>query len=116
LTPDSSFVARLDAVYLPLAQAQWVYGSRFGVTPGERAVAREVWLHPQFEFFRWFAEEPLLLRTDTGNALSCAWFQDLRFFTPGRGTWPFRYGMCRETGGQWRIYQLLGDNTKVPVR
>jgi inner membrane protein len=115
IAPDAGFLANLDAAYLPLAQAQWVFGSRFGASEAERAVAREVWSHPQFEFFRWFAEEPVLLRVDAGNPSTCAWFQDLRFFTPGRNAWPFRYGMCRETGGDWRTYQLSGENTKLPV-
>ena len=115
LGPDSGFIRRLDAIYLPLSQAQWVFASRFGTTESERGIAREAWSHPKFEFFRWFADEPMLLRVDAGNPSSCAWFQDLRFFTPGRNAWPFRYGMCREAGGEWRRYQLLGENTKQPV-
>ena len=115
LAPDAGFIARLDAPYLPLAQAQWVFGSRFGTSEAERAVAREAWSLPQLAFFRWFAEEPLLLRVDAGNPSTCAWFQDLRFFTPGRNTWPFRYGMCRESGGEWRTYRMLGENTKTPI-
>jgi inner membrane protein len=71
--------------------------------------------HPQFAFFRWFAQYPVLYRIDTGNPSSCVWFQDLRFFTPGRATWPFRYGLCREGAGEWRAYELLGDNTAVLV-
>jgi inner membrane protein len=112
LAPDAGFIARFDAVYLPRAQAQWVFGSRFGAAEAERAIAREAWSQPQFEFFRWFADEPMLLRVDAGNPSSCAWFQDLRFFTPGRNAWPFRYGMCRETSGDWRTYQLSGENMK----
>ena len=112
---DSGFIRRLDAIYLPLSQAKWVFGSRFGTSDSERAFAREAWLHPKFEFFRWFAEEPMLLRVDAGKPPVCAWFQDLRFFTPGRGGWPFRYGMCREGGGEWRLYQLQGENTRVPL-
>jgi inner membrane protein len=111
--PDAGFIRRLDSVYLPLAQAQWVYASRFGTSAAERAVAREVWEHPQFAFFRWFAAEPVLLRVESGSP-ACAWFQDLRFFTPGRDTWPFRYGMCRETGGPWRLFQLVGE-ARVPI-
>jgi inner membrane protein len=114
-TPDASFAARLDAAYLPLAQAQWVHGTRYGSSEAERGFAREAWAQPRFEFFRWFAEEPVLLRVDSGNPSTCAWFQDLRFFTPGRNTWPFRYGMCLEAGGRWQAYQLLGDNAKQPV-
>ena len=115
LGPESGFIRRLDAIYLPLSQAQWVFGTRFGASESERAIAREAWSHPKLAFFRWFADEPMLLRVDAGNPSTCAWFQDLRFFTPGRNAWPFRYGMCRETGGEWRLYQLLGENTKQPV-
>ena len=115
LGPDPGLLQRLDAIYLPLSQAQWVFGSRFGTTESERAFAREAWLQPKLEFFRWFAEEPMLLRVDAGKTSGCAWFQDLRFFTPGRNGWPFRYGMCREGGGEWRLYQLLGENTKQPI-
>jgi inner membrane protein len=113
--PDAGFIARLDAAYLPLAQARWVFGSRFGTSEAERAIARDAWSQPQFEFFRWFAEEPMLLRVDAGNPSTCAWFQDLRFFTPGRNAWPFRYGMCRESGGEWRTYRLSNENTRLPV-
>jgi inner membrane protein len=114
--PDAGTIARLDASYLPPAQAQWVHATRFGSSPGERAVAREVWSQPQFAFFRWFADEPVLLRVDSGNPSTCAWFQDLRFFTPGRDTWPFRYGMCREGGGTWELFRLFGDSTRIAVR
>jgi inner membrane protein len=113
--PDAGFIARLDAAYLPLAHAQWVYGTRFGSTESERTVAREVWAQPQFGFYRWFAEEPMLARVEAGNPSTCVWFQDLRFFTPGRASWPFRYGMCREEGGEWRLHRLRDDNVRVPV-
>lgn len=113
--PDAGFIRRLDAAYLPLALAEWVHASRFGTSDPERAIAREAWSQPQLAFYRWFAAEPALLRVDTGNPSTCAWFQDLRFFTPGRETWPFRYGMCREDGGSWRLFQLVGDQ-RVPLR
>lgn len=113
--PDAGFIVRLDAAYLPLAQAQWVYGSHFGASDAERVVAREAWSQPQFEFFRWFAEYPTLYRVERGNPLTCAWFQDLRFFTPGRNAWPFRYGMCREAGGPWQLFQLDASDARLPV-
>ena len=113
--PDAGLIRRLDAIYLPRALAKWIYGNRFGTTDAERTVARAVWEHPKFAFYRWFADEPMLARVDIGNPSSCAWFHDLRFFTPGRDTWPFRYGMCREGGGEWRLYQLLGENKKQLV-
>jgi len=116
VTPESGFIARLDAAYLPLAQAQWVYATRFGSSETERAIARVAWSQPQFEFFRWFAEEPVLLRVNSGHPPTCAWFQDLRFFTPGRNVWPFRYGMCREADGSWQVFQLEANDARVPVR
>jgi len=112
---DAGFIRRLDAAYLPRDQARWVHASRFGVSAPERAVAREAWEHPRFAFFRWFAEEPVLLRVDSGGP-DCAWFQDLRFFTPGRDAWPFRYGMCREDKGAWRLYQLDGRRGRMPLQ
>jgi inner membrane protein len=114
--PGAGFTRRLDAVYLPRHLAKWVHGNRYGTSEAERAFAREAWAHPKIAFFRWFAEEPMLARVDTGNPSTCAWFQDLRFFTPGRSSWPFRYGMCREGGGDWQLYQLLGENTKQLIQ
>jgi inner membrane protein len=113
---DAGFIERLDSIYLPLGQAQWVHATLFGASDTERAIAREAWGQPQFAFYRWFADHPVLLRVDAGNPSTCAWFQDLRFFTPGRESWPFRYGMCREGGGRWELFQLLGDSTRIEVR
>jgi inner membrane protein len=109
------FIARLDAPYLPVARAVWVPVARFGSTPEEIALAREAWEQDVFRFFRWFAAYPALMRVDTGNPETCAWFHDLRFFTPGRAEWPFRYGVCREGAGVWKPYRLLTDNTRAPV-
>ena len=114
--PDAGYIARLDAAYFPLAQAQWVHATLFGSSAAENTVAREAWSQPRFAFYRWFAEEPVLLRVDSGNPSICAWFQDLRFFTPGRDTWPFRYGMCREEGGAWELFRLDGSDLRVPIR
>lgn len=116
LAAEAGFVARLGAPYLPLDQAAWVSVDRLGAMP-QAVVAKEVLTHPEFGFFRWFAQYPVLYRVDEGHPSTCVWFHDLRFFTPGRPNWPFRYGMCRENGAQWRPYQLLGENSdsKSPV-
>ena len=113
---DAGFIARLDAAYLSPAQAQWVHATRFGSSEMERVIAHAAWSQPKFAFYRWFAEEPVLLRVEAGNPSTCAWFQDLRFFTSGRDTWPFRYGMCREDGGQWELFRLDGDSKRVAIR
>jgi inner membrane protein len=113
-TAQSSFIERLAAPYLPLAQAVWLSAERYG-TPQQAALARQALQQPQLEFFRWFAEYPMLYRVDSGNPSTCVWFQDLRFLTPGRNAWPFRYGVCREGGGAWTPYQLGDGNARLPV-
>ena len=116
---DAGFVARLAAPYLPLDHAIWVQTLRYGANPQDAALARTAWQYPEFGFFRWFALYPVLYRVDHRNPSSsssdCVWFQDLRFFTPGRDVWPFRYGMCREGDDSWRPYQLQGESQRLPV-
>ena len=109
LAPNAGFLERLSAPYLPAAEAVWIEAARYGAAPGEAALAKDVWQHPRFAFFRWFAEYPVLYRIDAGNPDTCVWFQDLRFFTPGRSSWPFRYGLCRERDGPWAPFELVGD-------
>jgi inner membrane protein len=113
--PDAGLLARLDAAYQPLSSATWAEDARFGAA-GERGVAMEAWQQPALAFFRWFAAYPMLYRVESGNPSLCVWFQDLRFFTPGRGSWPFRYGVCREGGGAWQLFQLLGDGARSPLQ
>lgn len=57
----------------------------------------------------------MLYRVERGNPSTCVWFQDLRFFTPGRSSFPFRYGLCRDGDGPWQPYQLVGETARVPV-
>lgn len=114
LAPDAGFITRLSAPYLPRAQAVWNRAPRYGTGPAEVRLAKEAWSQPQLAFFRWFAQYPVLYKVEAGNPELCVWFHDLRFFTPGRATWPFRYGVCREAGGGWMPYQLLGE-LRFPV-
>lgn len=114
-TAESGFIARLAAPYLPLDKAIWVRAERYG-PPAQAALVKEALQQPRLAFFRWFAEYPMLYRIDSGNPSTCIWFQDLRFLTPGRNAWPFRYGLCREGAGSWAAYELGGaDNTRLPV-
>ena len=105
-----SFIQRLDAPYQPRAHATWVALDRFGADPRDIARSSEAWARPELAFFRWFAEYPVLYKVQTGNPETCVWFQDLRFLTPGREAWPFRYGVCREADGPWRAFGLDGDD------
>jgi inner membrane protein len=111
---NAGFMRRLNAPYLPLGQAVWTVALRYGSAPAELDIAREAWAQPQIAFFRWFAAYPALHRIDRGNPELCVWFHDLRFFTPGRDAWPFRYGLCRAAGGPWVPFQLVGE-LRYPV-
>jgi len=115
LAPDAGFIAQLSAPYPPLDHATWTRLGRFGDTPAHMAAAKEAWRQPQFRFFRWFAQYPVLYRIDAGNPSVCVWFQDLRFFTPGHLSWPFRFGMCREGAAGWQAYQLVGERGRLRV-
>jgi inner membrane protein len=110
LAVDAGFFTRIGAPYMPLANAVWLTVPRYG-SGEDGAFAREAWEHPKFAFYRWFSAHPALYRVDHG-ASPCAWFEDLRFFTPGRGRMPFRYGMCRESG-EWRAYQLGDEGRRL---
>jgi inner membrane protein len=102
--PDASggFIARLDAAYRPLAQAQWSTRSRYGDTEPERALARAAWTATSLGFFRWFADVPVYDGASPDG--SCVWFRDLRFETPGRDRLPFRYGVCRPNAdAPWQL-------------
>lgn len=108
---DAGLIRRIAAAFEPAESATWHEHSRFGT--GDSAVlARQAWNHPDFAFFRWFAQLPALYRIDRGNPSECVWFHDLRFRVPGR-TWdPFRIGMCRDQGAPWRAYRLSGASER----
>jgi inner membrane protein len=102
---DDNFIRRFSAPYAPAHLARWERLPKFGNGDGEAALAREVWEHPDFAFFRWFAMFPLL-HSVQNDTRTCVWYRDLRFVYPGRDTEPFRYGMCRDQGRDWVRYAL----------
>lgn len=105
---NAGFLERLDAPYQALTEASWHSVNRWG-SASERELTREVWRQPAFAFFRWFAQYPYVYRIDRDAQSTCAWFQDLRFMTPGRAAVPFRYGMCRNATADWQPFQLIDD-------
>lgn len=113
--PDSNFFARLSAPYNPLSAAVWNRASLFGRIPEDAKLAREAWSQPEFRFFRWFAEHPVLYRVDRTNPTLCVWFYDLRFTRPGLERPVFRFGLCREQDGPWRRFQLAGDMERIAL-
>jgi inner membrane protein len=112
--PDTGFIARLDSAYHPVGSARWETVHRFGEGTA-RLVGEQAWQQPQFAFFRWFAAYPVLAAVERGNPSECAWFQDLRFLTPGRDTWPFRYGMCRSEAGAWHALRQGEAGERLPL-
>jgi len=112
--PGDGFIARLDAPYRPLGQAQWEARSRYGEAQA-RELAKDAWESPALSFFRWFAGQPAFDGMTEGS--TCVWFADLRFLTPGRDGMPFRFGACRDSpGGPWRAYERAGLTEKILLR
>jgi inner membrane protein len=102
VAPDDGFIRRFSAPYAPAHLARWETLPKFGNGAPEAALAREVWNHPDFGFFRWFAMYPLVHAVAGGDE-ACVWYRDLRFAFPGRERVPFLYGMCRGDGGGWAL-------------
>ena len=99
--PGDGFIAMLDSVYEPPASARWETRTRFG-EGAARELSQEAWSSPAMAVYRWFADQPAFDGMSTGS--TCVWFIDLRFYTPGRATQPFRYGACREgPEAAWRL-------------
>jgi inner membrane protein len=99
--PGDGFIAMLDSVYEPLSAAHWEMRTRYG-EGAKKTLAQEAWNSPAMAVYRWFAELPAFDGMSTGS--TCVWFIDLRFYTPGRATQPFRYGACRDAPeASWRL-------------
>jgi inner membrane protein len=108
--PGDGFVAMLDAPYRPLAQARWETRPRYGTD----SAAKEAFDSPALGFFRWFSDAPALSGSSDGG--NCHWFQDLRFYTPGRDWIPFHFGACRERpGAPWRAFERTVEAGRQPV-
>ncbi len=114
--PGAGLIARLNAAYAPLEQAQWITMHKYGPDPRQRDLAARVLAHPRLGFYRWFADYPTLYRVDRHNPATCVWFEDLRFTTVGRDASSFRYGLCNETDtDDWRPFRLRDDGTRDAV-
>jgi inner membrane protein len=114
-TASDGFIAKLDAPFLPLAQARWETRARFGSTREEAALARSAWESSALGFFRWFADKPAFDGRSEGS--TCVWFVDLRFVNPGRDWVPFRYGACRDSpSAPWQAYERLDADGRAGAR
>jgi inner membrane protein len=114
-TAADGFVARLDAPFLPLAEARWETRARFGSTREEITLARSAWESGALDFFRWFAAKPAFDSRTAGS--TCIWFVDLRFVNPGRDWVPFRFGACRDSAAApWQPYERSDSGDRARVR
>ncbi len=99
--PGDGLIAMLDSVYQPLPAARWETRTRYGEGDA-KPLALEAWNSPAMSGYRWFAAQPAFDGMSAGS--TCVWFVDLRFYTPGRDSLPFRYGACRDRPGEaWRL-------------
>lgn len=113
---DANFVQRFSAPYMPVHMAEWKTVPRFG-PQDVQAMARSVWAADDFAFFRWFAMFPVLDHVEKAeDGTLCAGFRDLRFETPGRGTLPFRFGLCAGPADgiadSGRLYELIEEGRR----
>jgi inner membrane protein len=111
--PEGGFLETLSAPFNPLPVAIWNRASLTGSSVENAPLVREAWMSPQMAFFRWFARYPALIGVDSVLARECIWFEDLRFIRPGTPFNPFRFGVCREPGGEWTRYRLNLDSDPV---
>lgn len=102
----SGFWTKVRNTYRSPDDMDWDRQLKFG-TPGIQSRQIEaLWLNPQLDYFRRFAELPVLYRIDQLTGKTCVWFTDLRYVLPYL-TPPFRYGLCRD--GQdtaWTLNRL----------
>ena len=103
---DAAWWRQLRASYQPPADVQWSRHAWFG-QGREDVLARQVWSHEDFAFYRRFADLPAVYQVeDDPERGTCVWFQDLRFRLAGLSP-PFIYGMCRRPVDEdWSLHVL----------
>ena len=109
-TKNASWLARLNASYRPVKDAQWQPVPRDGAVDADRDLVEAAWNSDVLARYRYFALFPAVYRTDHAPGRTCVWFNDLRFAVVGRAM-PFRYGSCRDgVNGPWKVYRLTNDD------
>jgi inner membrane protein len=102
----TSFWDQVRTTYRSPRKMRWLQQRRYG-TPGANAEqVKQLWTNKQLDYFRRFAELPVLYRIDHEGEGTCVWFTDLRYVLPYL-TPPFRYGLCRDTSeSNWQLKRL----------
>ncbi len=103
---ETGFWSKVGNTYQAPAKMNWQRQRRFGEAGSEAHEVERLWGDEQLDYFRRFAELPVLYRIDKGPERRCVWFTDLRYVLPYM-TPPFRYGLCQEAmQTPWRLYRL----------
>ena len=102
----TGFWDQVRDTYRAPARLQWLRQSRFGAPGMEAEQVERLWHNEQLDYFRRFAELPVLYRIDREGESICVWFTDLRYVLPFLSP-PFRYGLCREAPqAAWELERL----------
>jgi inner membrane protein len=103
----TGFWGKVRNTYKTPEQVSWQRQNRFGSAGHEAQQVEMLWRNKQLDYFRRFAELPVLYRIDKGMNKACVWFTDLRYVLPYM-TPPFRYGLCQDTRETtWGLNRLL---------
>ena len=100
------FWDQVRATYRSPGLMTWLQQRRYGDPGAEAERVKRLWTHPELNYFRRFAQLPVLYRIDWEGERSCVWFTDLRYVLPYM-TPPFRYGLCRDGAETpWQVERL----------
>lgn len=102
------FWNQVRSTYKAPDRMNWRRQMKFGDADTEAERVKRLWSNRQLDYFRRFAQWPVLYRIDEGTEKTCVWFTDLRYVLPYM-TPPFRYGLCRETRDAGWVLNRLQD-------
>lgn len=96
-----------------LRNNQWHTINRWGHNESQENIAKLAWKDPEFSLYRWFFKIPAFNSFIKNDEKVCAYFKDLRFNRPIKGSEnPFIYGLCvTKDGKKYRSRAVNGiDN------
>jgi len=93
-----------SASFQTATKLKWQQHSLIPIDAKWQSEARQVWSHPEFSAFRYFAQFPVLFEYQQLAQGRCIWFSDLRYHYPNMLP-SFRYGMCKKSDQGLRLYR-----------
>jgi len=110
-TAEDGLLKRIDALYLPTSQNDWIVLPKLGQTPF-RSLAAEIWNNDKMRTVRRFMDYPSVHRVDEFPEMRCVWFADQRFVLQGIRA-PFIFGACQHReSGKMKFLRLVDDKPK----